>query len=744
MTAKRGQLLENFAAFFRLFGSPIVFFFKVLLWTLVWTFDQIKKLISNFYHLVDGFVETVTWFIKLIKLPNIKRRRISNFRPPKPQFSLFSSRLSIFALGFFFCVIFIFAPYETYNFLRTLPHPLSLQNGNYPVTTKIFDRNKNLLYEIYTGQNRTPVKLSDLPSYLPMAHIAIEDKNFYQHLGFDPGAIVRAAIANFNGEPVEGDSTITHQLVKFSLLSPERTVSRKIKELVLSFWAEFIYSKTEILEMYVNNIPYGGSAYGIEAAAKTYFGKSAKDLTLAETALLAGLPSAPTVYSPLGSHPELAKERQAGVLQAMRDQGYITFDEEEKAKKEPLNYVGAQTSIKAPHFVMYVKDLLIQKYGIKTVEQGGLEVITTLDLETYEMVAKLVREGVDKQSYLNVGNGAVVVSDPKTGEILAMIGSKNYFDKDRDGNVNVTLAERSPGSSIKVVTYAAALEKNQMSASSIIDDSPTNFVTQGSPVYSPRNYDNRFHGNVTVRTALGSSYNIPAVKILYRLGVSNMIEKGRQMGITSWTDDSRYGLSLTLGGGEVNMLDMVKVYGTLANNGVRVDLNPIISVTNFKGTELERDKKSQSQVLSSQTAFIVSNILLDNNARTPAFGPVSPLVIPGHSVAVKTGTAETKRDNWTIGYTPDYTVAVWVGNNDNSPMSPYLESGNTGAAAIWHEIMVSLLKDKPDKKFTVPEKIIPVTVCAINGLLPCANCPSVKTEYFVSGTEPKNHCKIEK
>ena len=216
------------------------------------------------------------------------------------------------------------------------------------------------------------------------------------------------------------------------------------------------------------------------------------------------------------------------------------------------------------------------------------------------------------------------------------------------------------------------------------------------------------------------------------------------MGITSWTDDSRYGLSLTLGVGEVNMLDMVKVYGTLANNGVRVDLNPIISVTNFKGTELERDKKSQSQVLSSQTAFIVSNILMDNNARTPAFGPVSPLVIPGHSVAVKTGTAETKRDNWTIGYTPDYTVAVWVGNNDNSPMSPYLESGNTGAAAIWHEIMVSLLKDKPDKKFTVPEKIIPVTVCAINGLLPCANCPSVKTEYFVSGTEPKNHCKIEK
>ncbi|MDO8515555.1 MAG: transglycosylase domain-containing protein, partial [bacterium] len=661
------------------------------------------------------------WFLKLIKLP-------------QPKFP----KLPIFILGFLTCLLIVFLPYNTYLFIKQLPNPQAINNGNYPVTTKIFDRNKTLLYEIYTDQNRTPVKLTDLPSYVSQAHLAIEDKNYYQHFGFDPIAIIRAIIANFRGQPTQGGSTITQQLVKFALLSPERTIDRKVKELILSFWAEIIYSKDEILEMYLNQIPYGGSAYGIEAAAKTYFGISAKQLSLAQAALLAGLPSAPSVYSPLGSQPQLARDRQLAVLKAMLDQKFIDQEEFNAAKNESLKFLGVGTSIKAPHFVMYVKDLLIQKYGIRMVEQGGLQVITTLDLPTYEMVLKEVKDGVEKQKYLNVGNGAILITNPKNGDILAMVGSKDYFDREHDGNVNVTTAQRSPGSSIKVVNYAAALEKKLITASSIIDDSPTNFTILGQPIYVPRNYDGKFHGPVTVRTALGSSYNIPAVKILAKLGVLEMINKGRQMGINSWADATRYGLSLTLGGGEVTMLDMATVYGTLANNGQKIDLNPIVSVNGVKNTT------SATQVLSSQTAFILSDILSDNRARTPAFGPVSPLVIPNQTVAVKTGTADTKRDNWTIGYTPSYVVTVWVGNNDNSPMSPYLESGNTGAAAIWHNIMVNLLANKPAEKFTLPEKIIPVQICAINGLLPCENCPYVTTDYFVSGTEPKTACKIDK
>ena len=716
--------------FFRFFGDPVLFFLKILLWTVNWS-------LTHVFNLFEGLLQTIYWFVKLIKLP----------RPKLPIFNfkfLFNFKFSIFILGFLSCLIFVFLPFETFNFLRELPHPASLQNGNYPVTTKIYDRNKNLLYEIYNGENRTPVKLTDLSKYIPEAHIAIEDKNFYHHLGFDPAAIVRAVIANFTGRPTQGASTITQQLIKFSLLTPEQTITRKAKELILSFWAEFIFSKEQILEMYLNDIPYGGSAYGIEAAAKTYFGKPAKSLTLAQAALLAGLPSAPTVYSPLGSHPELAKERQRQVLAAMREQGYIASDEEAKALDEPLNYSSPEISIKAPHFVMYVKDLLVQKYGIKMVEQGGLQVVTTLDYDLQKAVQDFIFNGVEKQKYLNVGNGAALVTDPKTGEILAMVGSKNYFDKENDGNVNVVLAQRSPGSSIKVVNYAAAMEKGQILASTIIDDGPTNFAVAGLPVYSPRNYDGKFHGKVTVRTALASSYNIPAVKILAKLGVAEMIKKGREMGITSWVDESRYGLSLTLGGGEVTMLDLAEVYGSLANNGIKVNLNPILSVTDYKGQILEQKNINEKQVLSPQTAFVISDILSDNGARTPTFGPSSALVIPNHLVAVKTGTAETKRDNWTIGYTPNLVVTVWVGNNDNSPMSPYLESGNTGAAAIWHDVMANLLKDKPAEKFTLPEKIIPVAICAINGLLPCENCPYIKTEYFLPGTEPKTACNIDK
>lgn len=735
--------MGHIVKFFRFFGDPAVFFLKILLWTVVWSGKQLWEILQKIKNLLIGLLTTIFWFLQLIKKPKFLKKPRLRIRPTI-KFSRPTIKIPSFFWGFVACFFLLFIPYNITVFLQQLPHPQLLANGNLDVTTKIFDRNRNLLYEIYADQNRTPVKLTELPKYVPQAHIAIEDKNFYHHLGIDPLGIFRALVANLKNLPVQGGSTITQQLIKSALLTPQRTIERKIREIILSFWAERIYSKDKILEMYLNQISYGGSAYGIETASQTYFGKTAKELTLAESAFLAGLPAAPSVYSPYGTHPEEGKSRQLSVLKAMHDQGYIDLSQMEKAREEKLNFYLQDTTIKAPHFVMYVKDLLIRNYGAKRVERGGLEVVTSLDLPTYEMAVKEIKDGVAAQKGLNVGNGAAIITYPKTGEILAMVGSTDYFNKDNDGNVNVVLAQRSPGSSIKVVNYAAALDKKIITPATVFDDNPVNFNIPGQPVYRPQNYDNKWHGNVTVRTALASSFNIPAVKILAKLGVTEMIGKGREMGITSWVDQSRYGLSLTLGGGEVTMLDLAEVYGSLANNGIKVNLNPILSVKDYKGQILEQKNIKEKQVLSPQTAFMMSDILSDNGARTPAFGPSSSLVIPGRTVAVKTGTAETKRDNWTAGYTPDLLTIVWVGNNDNSPMSPYLESGNTGAAAIWHQIMVNLLQDKPNQSFARPQNLNAVTVCAINGLLPCENCPHVKTEYFVPGTEPKTACKIEK
>ncbi len=684
-------------------------------------------------------------------LPRTHKRlpiRPEKKRPPKPPVS-FLSKLRYFTIGVLAFFFLFFAPFWIKSQLDLLPNPRLLTVRDIPVSTKILDRHGTLLYQIYSGENRTIVPLASLPGYVVDATIAIEDKNFYHHFGFDPVGIARAAFANTLGNGgTQGGSTITQQLVKSALLTPEQTFSRKIKEVILAFWAERLYSKGEILTMYLNQVPYGGAAYGIEAASQTYFHKDAKNLDLAQAALLAGLPSAPTTYSPFGSHPELAKERQEQVLDAMVSQGYITAFQADAAKNEPLRFAPIPTEIKAPHFVMYVKDYLIQKYGIRQVEQGGLEVITSLDYPTYEAVSRFVHDGVEKQNSLHVGNGAALVTNPSTGEILAMVGSADFFDTAHDGNVNVTIANRSPGSSIKPLNYALAFDRGLITPSTIIDDSPTVYRTAGSPPYAPQNYDNRFHGRVTARVALGSSYNIPAVKVLEKNGVDNFLDFAAKMGITTLTDRSRFGLSITLGGGEVKMVDMAAAYSVFANGGVKVDLKPVLKVTDFRGNVLEDNTNpypltaNRSSVISPQTAFLISNILADDSARAPTFGRGSILNIPGHTVSVKTGTAETKRDNWTIGYTPDVLAAVWVGNNDNSPMSPFLESGNTGAAAIWNPIMTYLLANKPDEPITPPDNIVAIPICTINGLLTCENCPSTRTEYFTKGTEPKVACKI--
>ena len=631
-----------------------------------------------------------------------------------------------------------------FSILYRLPNPNRLITREQIVSTKIYDRNGQLLYKIYRNQNRTPVELKDIPVYLIQATLAIEDAEFYNHHGLSFKGIFRAALRNLQGDKLYGGSTITQQLVKNALLTPERTWQRKIKEVILSLLVETKFSKDEILKMYLNEVGYGGAAYGIEEASQLYFDKHVGELNLAEAALLAGLPASPTQFSPFGAHPEKAKERQETVLRRMEQEGFLTQEEEEKAKNENIRLAPQRTDIKAPHFVMYVKELLVQKYGERMVEEGGLEVKTSLDLNFQEEAQKIVKNEIDQLQRLHIANGAALVTNPQNGEILAMVGSKDYFDKSIDGNVNVTLRSRQPGSAIKPVNYAVALQ-NGMTPATIIPDTPITYMVPGQPPYSPKNYDSKFHGNVPLRVALASSYNVPAVKVLSAFGVDRMIEQGQKMGITTWDDPSRFGLSLTLGGGEVKMIDMNVVFGTLANEGEKVNLNPLLEVKNYKGEVLEKTSQEpkKERALPEKIAYLLTNILSDNVARTPAFGPSSWLNIANHPhVAVKTGTTQNLRDNWTIGYTPDFVVAVWVGNNDNTPMS-YVASGITGASPIWNKIMSLLLKDMPDKEFPQPADVIKVEICPSTGTLPCEGCGG-KWEYFLSGAEPKTHCSPEK
>ena len=650
-----------------------------------------------------------------------------------------------------------------FEILRDLPSPSRLATDRPIVSTKIYDRNGTLLYKIFKNENRSIVALDDIPLVLQQATIAIEDKNFYQHSGFSIQGIARAFKTNLTEDSLQGGSTITQQLVKNTLLSPERTLSRKIKEVILSVLTEFYFSKTEILTMYFNQVPYGSTAYGAEEASQMYFGQSVRQLTLAQSAFLAGLPAAPTRFSPYGIHPELAVVHQHEVLRRMVEDGYITLAQAEDAKNQKITLRPQQNDILAPHFVMYIKDLLVEKYGLPLVEQGGLEVYTSLDLTAQTLAQQVVTNEVATLKRLNVTNGAALVTNPATGEILAMVGSKDYFDTQSDGQVNVTLRPRQPGSSIKPVNYAAALEKG-FTPATLIPDTPICYRLPGQPDYCPKNYDNRYHGLVTVRTALASSYNIPAVKTLSQIGVETMLEKGREMGITTWEDSSRFGLSLTLGGGEVKMVDMATAYAAFANGGLKVNLHPILEVRTYDGRVLERlsckDLTGQSlspitsidaatqvhtcagtPVITPTIAYQITNILSDNNARAPAFGTHSVLVIPDHQVAVKTGTTNNLRDNWTIGYTPDYLVVTWVGNNDNTPMS-YIASGITGASPIWQKIMLNLLKDRPNHPFTPGSGLTKVSICTLTGTLSCTGCPSVE-EYFVPGTEPKTHCTKE-
>lgn len=671
-----------------------------------------------------------------------QRRKRARYLRTSPQKLIKSRRLVAAAKFSFIAVLLIFIaslvvfPFFAFN----LPSPDKIIRRE-GFSTKILDRNEEVLYDIFAEQKRTPISLNEVPDYLRKATVAIEDKNFYQHQGFDPSGMLRGLSRLVTRGRAQGGSTLTQQLVKNVLLTPERTIFRKIKEFILTVQIERKYSKDEILQMYLNEAPYGGTAWGVEAATETYFGKKVQDLNLVESAILAGLPQRPSAYSPYSSDPKAYIGRTKEVLRRMREDGYITKDEEDRAASqlEDIEFQERGASFKAPHFVQYVQKILEERYGERVVEQGGLKVITTLDLKLQEKAQEIVAEEIKKVEGLHITNGAAVVLDPETGEILAMVGSKRFDDPDYDGQVNVTLSLRQPGSAIKPITYVTALKKGY-TLSTLLLDVETEFPGgAGQPPYKPVNYDGKFRGLVQVRYALGNSINVPAVKMLAQVGIKDTLKTAYDLGISSLepTQDtlSRVGLSLTLGGGEVRLLELTEAFGAFMNRGYRVDPIAVLRVEDRNGKVLEETKpKKGRRVLSEEQAFLIADILSDNSAREVVFGPNSLLNIPGRTVAVKTGTTNDKRDNWTIGGNSQGLVGVWVGNNDNSPMKQ-VASGITGASPIWRRIILEVLSDKPNIGFEVPSGIVTAAVDTISGYAAHDGFPS-RIEYFIKGTEP--------
>jgi len=650
----------------------------------------------------------------------------------KPQKPIITFKGKEFIFGILFSIIFIFMPLKIYEWIKLLPNPDSIISQSNNKTTTILDRKGRLLYEIFQDKKYAPVSLSQIPDTVIKSTLAIEDSEFYNHNGIRPLSMLKSLQENTDGETLRGGSTITQQLVKNVLLTPERTIDRKLKEIVLSLAVETKYTKDEILELYLNNISYGGTSYGIQSAAQKYFGKNVSELNLSEASLLAGMITAPSMYSPKENDITAAKERQRLVLDRMVYVKYISQDEADVAYNTDLKIQPSVDYIRAPHFVAYIRSLLEKEYGERYLEIGGLTITTSLDLDIQDEVQQIVKEEVAKSGALNISNGASVVLDTRTGEILAYVGSKDYF-ADTYGSFDVVTALRQPGSSIKPVTYALALTKG-FTAASIIDDSPVTFRNPFE-TYTPVNYDGRFHGNVTLRAALANSYNIPAVKLASKLGPDNIVTLGHDMGLINWRTDGSYGISVTLGGKEVRLLDLTNVYATLGRDGTFKDVQPILNIKDKNGYDIFINKGVEKQVLTPQTSYLITNILSDNNARLPAFGVNNFLSIKGHTIAVKTGTTDLKRDNYTFGYTPSYTVGVWVGNNDNKPMNPYLASGLSGAAPIWNKIMLKVLGNSQNEAFVMPEGVLAKRYTDCGGRL----------EYFDTATKiPDTVCALAK
>ena len=583
-------------------------------------------------------------------------------------------------------------------------------------STKIYDRTGQiLLYDVHANIKSTVISYDAIGANIKNATVAIEDSEFYNHKGIRIKSILRAVWSNISGGKVEGGSTITQQLIKNTLLTSEKSVTRKVKEWILAIKLEQIMSKEDILTLYLNEAPYGGNIYGIEEASKAFFNKEPLDLTLAESAYLAAIPNGPTYYSPYGKNKNKLDERKNLVLKRMFDLKFIDEATYNQALKEVVVFQPEKPmNILAPHFVFFVKDYLEKRYGVGALEDGGYKVITTLDYNIQKQAedSALLRSKDNEKNWKGK-NAAVVVIDPKTGQILAMVGSRNYFDKTVDGNFNVTTAARQPGSSFKPIVYAKAFEKGY-TADTTLFDVKTEFNascdpegkplpgSRGATCYTPSDFDNKYRGPMTLKDALAQSINIVAIKLLYLVGINDSLKMASDLGITTLTDPARYGLSLVIGGGETTLLEMTSAYGVFATSGIRHPYNEILSVEDPTGKALEEYVDKSYQVLTPNTTNILSNILSDDKARTPTFGAGSVLNIPGHDVAVKTGTTNDNKDAWTIGYTPSVAVGVWVGNNDNTPMK---KGGAALAGPIWNDVMSFVLKDKPNEFFQDPAPI---------------------------------------
>jgi 1A family penicillin-binding protein len=633
--------------------------------------------------------------------------------------------------------------------LRDLPSVAELPARPVFKTTQILDRYGNLLFEVFDQEagKRTPVTLSGVPRYLVDATVATEDANFFTNPGVDFRGILRAARSNLEaGRTVAGGSTISQQFVKNVLIPPEEryeaTLSRKLREAVLAFQLSQSYSKAEILEMYLNEIYYGNLAYGVEAAAHAYFAKPVQDLTLAEASMLAGLPQAPALYDPF-KNPQGAKERQGQVLDLMVRHGYLDAATAEEAKAETLQYATLDSgTIQAPHFVMYVRDLLAQRYGQRALFQGGFRVYTTLDLETQTLAEQVVSKHVATLARQDARNAGLVALDPRSGEVLAMVGSPDYSNAAIDGQVNATLADRQPGSSIKPIVYLTAFQRGFGPATVVIDQR-TSFPDGPGRSYTPENFDKRFRGPVTLRRALGNSLNIPAVKVLQFAGIRNVVRLARTLGITSLSEDRQYGLSFTLGGTEVKLLELAGAYAALANGGRAVAPDPILRIEDSQGTTVyERSAPPEEPVVDPRLTFLISDILSDDEARRETFGVNSPLKL-NRPAAVKTGSTDDYRDSWAIGYTQTLLTGVWVGNSDGRPMRFVL--GSSGAGLIWKEFMERALEGEPGVPFTPPEGLVRASVCADSGFLAGGQCGRTVTDWFRAEhpPHPANAPKIQ-
>lgn len=581
-------------------------------------------------------------------------------------------------------------------------------------STKIYDRTGEVvLYDLHQDVRRTIIPFEEMSRHIKNATVAIEDDQFYQHIGIDFRAIIRAALANFQDGDLlggQGGSTITQQVIKNSVLDRDKKLSRKAKEAILSIKLERVLEKEAILEIYLNESPYGGTIYGIEEASRAFFAKSASDLTLPEAAYLAAIPQAPTYYSPYGNNRDALDRRQKLVLDRMRLNGFITVEEYEEAKQVEVEFQPqAVTGIRAPHFVMYIIEQLAERFGEEAMAEQGYRVITTLDWELQKEAEKIVAQKAASNTVrFNASNAGLVAVNPQEGDVLVMVGSRDYFSEDIDGNFNVTLASRQPGSSIKPFVYASAFKKGYLPAT-VIFDVPTQFSPQcapdsrssESPCYAPNNYNAKFVGPISMRNALAQSLNIPAVKTLYLAGLKDTLKFMADMGLTTLNDPDRYGLTLVLGGGEVRLLDMTHAYGVFANGGLKAEPRSILRVEDSRGNVIEESKVVTNRVLDENVAYMISDVLSDNVARTPLWGSNSLINFNNRDVAAKSGSTNNLRDAWIMGYTPNLAVGAWVGNNNNEPMGGGLSGLIT--TPMWRAFMDVALPKIPEETFPQPQ-----------------------------------------